>query len=225
MSRLWLTAVLAVPLLCINTTNESRANPGNPPDPRGFGCADCCFRLFPHIHQHGPLFNYGPYYGYYPFKPYGPWDAYLRYDPYFYGDPYAAWGSNPVRGGGGDGYGKHKNDSGWYGRNPHLHSVPHIGLFHKHGCLSCGFWHASWLHGGWFRGHTWLHGSPLAKHHGHHGHKSGCSSCGGDAPAYPETATVRLSGFGTPAQSSVYYPTTPALDPTAELITIPAPAR
>jgi hypothetical protein len=36
-------------------------------------------KLFPGIHQHGPLVNYGPYQGYYPFEPYGPWTSDLRY--------------------------------------------------------------------------------------------------------------------------------------------------
>ena len=43
-----------------------------------FGCGGPCMRTFPHIGQHGPLYNYGPYYGYYPFAPYGPWDANLN---------------------------------------------------------------------------------------------------------------------------------------------------
>ena len=43
------------------------------------GCGGFCMRLFPHLNQHGPLYNYGPYYGYYPFAPYGPWDANLNY--------------------------------------------------------------------------------------------------------------------------------------------------
>jgi hypothetical protein len=43
------------------------------------GCGGFCFRLFPGLHQEGPLFNYGPYYGYYPFQPYGPWTADLKY--------------------------------------------------------------------------------------------------------------------------------------------------
>lgn len=43
-------------------------------------CGGTCSRLFPHIHQHGPLVNYGPYQGYYPFEPYGPWTSDLRYN-------------------------------------------------------------------------------------------------------------------------------------------------
>lgn len=45
-----------------------------------YGCGGFCFKMFPHIHQHGPLYNYGPYSGYYPFEPYGPWTADLRYN-------------------------------------------------------------------------------------------------------------------------------------------------
>jgi len=46
-----------------------------------FGCPfGFCFRLFPGLHQHGPLVNYGPYEGYYPFEPYGPWTSDLRYN-------------------------------------------------------------------------------------------------------------------------------------------------
>jgi hypothetical protein len=178
------------------------------------------------MHQHGPLFNYGPYYGYYPFKPYGPWDAYLRYDPFFYGDPYANFGSlaqNP---------GPQKDTSGWYGRNTHLHlphpsiPMPNWNLFHHGaGCTSCGFYHASWLHGGWFRGHTWLQGSP----HGGLPQAPTCTACKGVAVAQqaPPTGdpTVRYSGFGSPAQSAVYYPVTPALDPLYDLIPISGQSR
>ena len=37
------------------------------------------FRIFPLIHQEGPLVNYGPFSGYYPFEPYGPWTSDLQY--------------------------------------------------------------------------------------------------------------------------------------------------
>ena len=77
MRRLLPAAVLAVPAFLINTEVAS-ANP--PPGLAQYGCAGFCMKMFPFIHQHGPLFNYGPYYGYYPFEPYGPWDAYLRYN-------------------------------------------------------------------------------------------------------------------------------------------------
>jgi hypothetical protein len=46
-----------------------------------FGGPGLCAGLFPHLHQHGPLYNYGPYYGYPPFEPYGPWTAQLQYNP------------------------------------------------------------------------------------------------------------------------------------------------
>lgn len=200
MRRLSLAALLAAPLLLVGPGGAT----ANPIESRGFGCGGYCLGMFSNIHQHGPLFNYGPYYGYYPFKPYGPWDAYLRYDPFFYGDPYANWNAA---------------DSNMYGRNPHfpylrgLLHVPHIGLLH-HGCHSCGFWHASWLHGGWFRGHAWLHGGFGHKHH------SGCSTCGGlaeVAPAAPGDPVARYSGIGDPSQSTIFYAATPTLNPAADL--------
>ncbi|MCI0701867.1 MAG: hypothetical protein L0241_12365 [Planctomycetia bacterium] len=206
MRRLSIPTLLALPLLLFATPNPTSANDSCS---YGFGCGGYCFKLFSGIHQHGPLFNYGPYYGYYPFKPYGPWDEYLRYDPFFYGDPYAGWN------GGGD---------GWYGRNPHLPSFnrSHLGLHHlrpsqggglfNHGCKNCGFWHASWLQGGWFRGHNWIHG-------GHQ--KLGCKSCGGVAQVAPVEqngdAVTRLNGTGTSAQSSVFYADTPTLNPAIDV--------
>jgi hypothetical protein len=210
MRRICTTALLAVPLFLLATTNTGRAN--TCPSCQcgaGFGCGDWCFRLFPHIHQHGPLFNYGPYYGYYPFTPYGPWDSYLRYNPFFYGDPYANFNAG--------------DSSGRYGCNPHLHKFALSQLFHKQGCSSCGFWHASWLHGGWFRGHSWVNGFPGLSHKPH------CSSCGGVGVALATEPTgdvlVRYSGLGSAAQSAVYYPTTPTLDPALELIPTAGQAR
>jgi hypothetical protein len=50
-----------------------------------FGSGPVWLGLFPHIHQHGPLYNYGPYYGYPPFEPYGPWTADLQYNPAYAG--------------------------------------------------------------------------------------------------------------------------------------------
>lgn len=194
MRRLSLAAFfLAVPAL-FAVTGTAKANP---PIAANFGCAGYCFKLFPHIHQHGPLFNYGPYYGYYPFAPYGPWDAYLRYDPNFYGGG----------GAGGD----------YYGLNPRLrhyaaaiNSLLHHDWFHRG-----GFCHASWLDGGWFRGHKWLDGG-----HGCH-HAKGCTSCGGvsvpAAPA-PSDPCAKYTGIGNPAQSAVFYGRTPTLDPALELV-------
>jgi len=209
MRLLSLTAFLAVPLVLII---PEPAN-ANPLESRGFGCGGVCLGWFPNIHQHGPLFNYGPYYGYYPFKPYGPWDEYLRYDPFFYGDPYANWKATP------DG----SNMYGWNQKLPHLRGigihVPHLlhhshHFHHFHHCKSCGFSHASWKHGGWFHGHTWLHGNC------HHCSKPACKSCGGVAvvtPSEPGDAVARYSGIGNPAQSVVFYSATPTLDPTLEL--------
>lgn len=192
---------LTAPLAVLLILPAPYAN-ANPIESRGFGCGGTCLRMFAGIHQHGPLFNYGPYYGYYPFTPYGPWDPYLRYDPFFYGDPYANWHAQG-QGGTGNMYGwAHKHGNGG-------------GLFHKQGCASCGFSHASWLNGGWFRGHSWLQGG-LG-----HGHKSGCSSCGGVAVASPVTQgdpIKRYSGIGDPAQSASFYAATPTLDPTLEIV-------
>ncbi|MBN9120851.1 MAG: hypothetical protein J0I06_17155 [Planctomycetes bacterium] len=194
MRRFSLTALLAVPLLLVGS-GTLRAHP---PVAANFGCAGYCFKLFPYIHQHGPLFNYGPYYGYYPFTPYGPWDAYLRYDPLFYGDQSAQVTGNV------------------YGRNPRLGYLHAPAWFHKAGCTSCGFHHASWLQGGWFRGHKWLDGG-----HGDH-HHAGCTSCGGvavaPAPAATRDPAAKYSGIGSPAQSAVFYAATPTLDPTLELV-------
>ena len=91
-------------------------------------------RLFPHIHQHGPLYNYGPYYDYPPFEPYGDWNSYLQYT-----------GPNPIPQGTGAG------SYGWiHGPNPqtfgggfphHLNLGNRGGLIHgrtSSGCSSCG---------------------------------------------------------------------------------------
>lgn len=200
MRRLLLAALLAAPFLLAGS-GTARANPLGA---EFFGCrgyAGHCFKMFPFIHQHGPLFNYGPYYGYYPFCPYGPWDAYLRYDPSFYGDRTAAgdvFGLNPAL--------RHYHNT--------FSSLFHHDWFHRGG--SCNFFHASWLQGGWFRGHKWLDGG-----HGC-GHQRGCSSCGGVAvapqPAPTGDPAARYSGIGHPAQSAAFYAATPTLDPMLELV-------
>jgi hypothetical protein len=200
MRFLSLSAFLALPLILL-TTGPANANPL---ESRGFGCGGVCLGMFPNIHQHGPLFNYGPYFGYYPFKPYGPWDQYLRYDPFFYGDPYANWRAA---------------QSGCCGGKIGFHgSLLHHGCkTHHDDCKSCGFSHASWSHGGWFHGHTWLHGN------GHHDKcKPACSTCGGVTvpvlPPAPDNPMSLYSGFGSPAQSVVFYPATPALNPALEVV-------
>jgi hypothetical protein len=211
MRRLSTTALLAVPALLFATLGTVNANP---PMTANFGCAGHCFKMFPHIHQHGPLFNYGPYYGYYPFKPYGPWDAYLRYDPFFYGDPYANWSAQ----GQGGNYYRNLFDGGLGGKFGGKFGGHGHGLGLKGGSCGGGFLHASWLQGGWFRGHTWLGGG-----FGHgHGHKHGCSSCGGVAvaPRVEPTgdAVARYTGIGSPEQSAVFYAATPTLDPSLDVI-------
>ena len=95
-------------------------------------------RMFPFIHQHGPLYNYGPYYGYPPFEPYGYWNAYLQY----------TGPTDPV------GAGQHGGRYGWInGGYPHTfgHGNPHA--------LSIGGW--GWS-GGWGSRGVWGHGG-----HGH----------------------------------------------------------
>jgi hypothetical protein len=205
MRRTRLAATLAVPVVLLAATATGVANPSCATCTHGFGCGDFCFGLFPHLHQHGPLYNYGPYYGYYPFTPYGPWDQYLRYNPYFYGDPYADYNLNL----------KYPDPKEKHGKL--LHGIPVPNLFNKHsGCATCGFHHASWVHGGWFQGHNWLAGNK------HGGHKSSCSTCGGVAVAQPAAPTGDVvswySGFGTPTQSAVFYQATPTLDPVLDLI-------
>ncbi len=215
MRRLSIAALMAVPLF-LTTAGKSAANP-----PPYNGSGNFGLNLFKGIHQHGPLFNYGPYHGYYPFKPYGPWDEYLRYNPYFYGDPYRDWMPPQPRQ-----PAPPDEIANRYGRNqnlPHLPrlGIPHIGLphwdlFHKYGCKSCGLSHASWLHGGWFRGHVWLHGGSFGLFH------KSCSSCGGIATVGPVQPTgdvlARYSGIGSAEQSTVFYSATPTLNPVLDLV-------
>lgn len=195
MIRTSFAAALAVPILLAVPISSASANP---PVAANFGCGGYCFKLFPHLHQHGPLYNYGPYYGYYPFAPYGPWDQYLRYDPYFYGDPGAAGG-------------------GAFGKNPYLFGGHggRGGFGGKDGCSSCGFWHASWNFGGWFRGHQWLQGGFGCKSCGGSHAKGDCDGCGAAAPAAHADPVQRCNGIGNPAQSAVFYAGVPALNPLA----------
>ena len=88
MRRMLWAGLLALPMMLATTETASAqwcgggcATPGvwGAPKSNPFGCGLFCFRLFPGLHQEGPLVNYGPYYGYYPFEPYGPWTSDLRY--------------------------------------------------------------------------------------------------------------------------------------------------
>jgi len=126
------------------------------------------FRIFPLIHQEGPLVNYGPFSGYYPFEPYGPWTSDLRYTGSLQAPPghfalhRGAFGGagggatgrlrlGELSGGGGDGIG-------------HLrHGV------HQSPCGSCS------------SNHTWgSYSLATLKNVGHriHGsHHTGCTNC------------------------------------------------
>jgi len=164
MTRIAAAAMLAVPFLLAGG-GSVRAN--GPISAFGLGCGSTALNFLPHIHQHGPLFNYGPYYGYPPFEPYGNWNAYLQYtgptDPNAYG------------GGGGGAY-------GFIGNNhPHTwgngHGRPGTargGLFHPKGhggeasytpsagCASCGAAAANYLHAGPVAGRYTGVGDPAA---------------------------------------------------------------
>ena len=86
MKRTLLAALLSLSALAVSGPAASAQCPGGQCGPSASFGPSCgpfcipCFRLFSHIHQHGPLYNYGPYAGYYPFEPYGPWDANLNYN-------------------------------------------------------------------------------------------------------------------------------------------------
>jgi hypothetical protein len=130
MRRIATAALLAAPLL-LGTAGTSPANNG--PCTFGLGCGGYALRLFPLIHQHGPLFNYGPYYGYPPFEPYGYWNSYLQYTgpvP----PPNPAYNS-------GNAYGwNHGGHGGVFPRGGAGCSTCGGGLLHGHkrGCNSCG---------------------------------------------------------------------------------------
>lgn len=195
MRRMTIAAVLAAPVLLAGA-GTATANPG--PCSFGFGCGGICLRMFPHIHQHGPLYNYGPYYGYPPFEPYGPWNPYLQY----------TGPVGPQCNGGGCGHDKHK-----FG-NPRPLFGHKFG--HASGCNSCGGCNTCGGHTGILHGVT---GGGLGGWH-HHGKHHGCSSCCGAAAQEVTGGDVfdRYTGFGHPSSGTAYYIGTPALtDPTAVL--------
>jgi hypothetical protein len=174
----------AAALLLFLGTGVASANPG--PCTFGYGCGGYCFRLFPHIHQHGPLYNYGPYYGYPPFEPYGYWNAYLQY-------------TGPIGGyncGHGCGHG-------------HSHSRPWGN--HAWGCHSghCGhgIFDGSLLHGGLGGGHIHREHQPKTCHH--------CGSVAA-AEIESRPALERYNGIGDPILAAAYYVNTATLtDPEA----------
>jgi hypothetical protein len=121
-----------------------------------------CFKMFPHIHQHGPLYNYGPYSGYYPFEPYGPWNSQLQYTGPYPGTPGCGWNGCGLGLGGhhghnlcnkcsGLGSGHHGLFSKWFGSHKsHGSSSANLGQ-----CNECGAGHGL----GHGLGHGWLNGS------------------------------------------------------------------
>jgi hypothetical protein len=138
------------------------------------------------------IHQHGPLFNYGPYYGYYPFTPYGPWDQYLRYDPY--FYGQP---GGGLGLG-HK--------------------LHGKGCNSCGFAHASWLHGGWFKGHSGLSGNK----HTSHGAPA-CSSCGGvatPAPAQPNgCATLTDSTpFGSPVKAAAaFYASTPTLNPVLDL--------
>jgi hypothetical protein len=157
MKRTLLAALLALPALALTAPTaqaQCGANTG------GF-----CFRLFSHMHQHGPLYNYGPYAGYYPFAPYGPWDSNLNYT-----GPTGGGSCGPLCGGrcGGRGCGNGGFGHGGFG---------HGGFGGGCGAGGCG---GGGVGGGLFTG---LHS--LGGHGGFGG-----ASCGGSGCSYSD-ATFR----------------------------------
>jgi hypothetical protein len=135
MRRLTLAGLLALPAVLFfeSSAQAQCTGPGCSPIPAGIsnpfasckylGCGGFCFRLFPGLHQEGPLFNYGPYYGYYPFEPYGPWTSDLKYT-----GPTGA--ADCGSGGCGGGWGHYAKST--------LSNIRHrVHPFHK-GCSTCG---------------------------------------------------------------------------------------
>jgi hypothetical protein len=193
MRRFATAALLAAPLLLLGMGVAS-ANPG--PCTFGFGCGGFCFKLWPRIHQHGPLYNYGPYYGYPPFEPYGYWNAYLQY-------------TGPVgpQGGGGG-----KNWHGKWGQgNPN--ALCPGGLFGRNGCGGFGkHLHSGLLDGSLLRGGLGGCKSCDSGHGLRRGH-DGCKSCSAAAQhdATAGSAFDRYSGYGEPESSAAYYVGTPSV--------------
>ena len=197
MRRFATAALLAAPLLLLGTGVAS-ANPG--PCTFGFGCGGYCFRFFPHIHQHGPLYNYGPYYGYPPFEPYGYWNAYLQYT-----GPVGGYG-----GGGCAGCGHNKWGQG------NLHSLFPGGLFGRFhdGCDGCGRGHTHQrLLGGEFTHVGILERLNRLGHDSCCTSGGGCKSCGAAAHNYVTSGTVfeRYTGYGDPDASDAYYVGAPSV--------------
>jgi hypothetical protein len=154
MKRVVLAGFLALALGAL-TGGRAQAQMNSP-----YKCGVICLNLFPHIHQHGPLYNYGPYYGYPPFEPYGPWTSDLRYN--------GQCGNGNC---GGHGWGLNWN----------------LGLRNR-GCDSCGT--GGWGHYSRITFNNIFHRThPLAHRCGQScglscgSASTGCSSCGGHTAA------------------------------------------
>ena len=119
-------SILVAALILGGVILTQPAAKANPPGCANLGCGGFCFKMFGHIHQHGPLVNYGPYSGYYPFEPYGPWNSQLQYT----GPGRNDYACGSLFGGG---------KCGWLGSG-------HGGLGGK--CAGCGAGLGSRLHGG-----------------------------------------------------------------------------
>lgn len=164
MNRMFAAGLLALPGLLAAGQSANAQYPGcggggvagmaqGPCTPFGHGCGGFCFKLFPHLHHHGPLVNYGPYYGYYPFEPYGPWNAQLQYTGPRPGENSCGWLHGKCKG-----CGKH----GWgWGRNGQID-----------GCDGCGHGHGRYATGVWANVKCRLF--PAS----HKAGKLGCDSCG-----------------------------------------------
>lgn len=152
MRRVILAGLFALPAALLLSTSAPAASPPGYSSATGtavtnpflsckhLGCGGFCFRLFPGLHQDGPLFNYGPYYGYYPFEPYGPWTADLQYN-----GPTGDCGGNCGQCGGCRARLWHRGDSrgsgcgGWgsYALST-FHNVGHRVRPFAHKCMTCG---------------------------------------------------------------------------------------
>jgi hypothetical protein len=159
MTRMVAAGLLAQPVLLAAGAPADAQNPGCSPGGYSapaqgscsvFGCGGFCFKLFPHLHQYGPLVNYGPYYWYYPFEPYGPWNAQLQYTGPRPGDS-CGWLHGRCNGCGHHGWG--------WGRNGQID-----------GCASCGHRH--------YAAGVWANVKGRVFPASHKAGKLGCSSCG-----------------------------------------------
>ncbi len=207
MKRTLLAALLALPALALSAP-AAKAQCGA--HTGGF-----CFRLFSHIHQHGPLYNYGPYAGYYPFAPYGPWDSNLNYT-----GPTGGGSCGPLCGGrcGGRGCGN-GGFGGGCGAGGRGGGGLGGGLFtglHSRGGLGGlaglgGSYPNATFRNVFFRSHPLSHRAKFS---------TGCSAC--SSPVGVGTPVYRQAGCAGGCSASVAGAT--GLDPVSLVASIEAPA-